>query len=80
MKHIAWYGILGGVLVGAVSMFFANQGNPSVQLLAGIITSIAYFAWGIAFHTAQKDLHAKVVIEYMLIAAIAIVLLFAILT
>lgn len=73
--HIFHFIILLCILGIGTAMFFYAQGNRSVQLLIGIITSVSYVIWGLVHHTMQGDLHRKVVIEYVLIGVIAILLL-----
>lgn len=63
--------ILGG---GAFTFWYA-AGNKTLQLASGIMTAIFYVAWGVIHHALQGDLHRRIVIEYTLIGAIAIVLL-----
>lgn len=60
-------------------MFSSARGNTALQLLVGLVTSIAYIAWGIIYHCLQGDFHRKVVIEYVFIGGIAIILLFIVL-
>lgn len=67
------------ILTMGVVTFFYAVGNRQLQLAVGIVTSLAYIFWGIIHHTIQKDLHPKVVIEYILIGTIAIVLLVTVL-
>lgn len=67
--------ILFCIVAGGLMAFFYVQSNASLQLTVGVITSITYVLWGIIHHAIQKDLYSKVVIEYVLMAAIAIVLL-----
>jgi len=66
------------ILFFGVFMFVTEQGNKPMQLTIGIVTSLAYAAWGIIHHMAQHDLHRKIVVEYTLIGVIAIVLLLTI--
>ena len=63
------------ILVGGVISFMSLVGNESAQLLIGIATSVAYACWGIIFHSIDHSLHRKVMVEYLLIAAIAIAVL-----
>lgn len=77
--HIVHFFILLLILAGGTAMFFIAQGNTGLQLAIGVVTSIAYVAWGIIHHAMQGDLHRKVVIEYVFIGSIAIVLLFIVL-
>ncbi len=63
------------ILAGGALTFWYAAGDTRLQLTAGVVTSIAYVAWGIIHHALQGDLHRNVVIEYILIGSIAIVLL-----
>lgn len=67
------------IFAGGLAMFLAAQGHTVLQLMIGVVTSVAYVAWGIIHHVMQGDLHRKVVIEYVLIGGIAITLLFIVL-
>lgn len=73
MKTHVWHlVVLGLILLGGGVTFFFVGGNSSAQLSVGIVTSLAYVAWGILHHSVEKDLHPKVVIEYVLIGLLAI--------
>ena len=61
--------------IGIVTFIFSS-GNAAAQLATGIITAIAYVCWGILYHAAKKDLYAKIVVEYVLIALISVIVLF----
>lgn len=73
--HIVHFFILLGILGIGVVAFFSAAGNSGVQLAIGVVTSVAYVVWGILHHATQGVLHKKIVVEYVLIAAIAILLL-----
>jgi len=77
MKHNRWIhtAVLFFILFGGAITFWYTTGDIALQLITGIVTSIAYVAWGIIHHALEGDLHRNVVIEYMLVGAIAIVLL-----
>ncbi len=79
MKHITHFLVLFILLGVGIGTFFYVRPNVASQLFVGITTSIAYVIWGLVHHAIQKDLHPKIVVEYMLIGAIAIVLLVTIL-
>ncbi|MEK7592696.1 MAG: hypothetical protein AAB508_04880 [Patescibacteria group bacterium] len=68
------YFVLVVMLLLSVWMFYLSQGNHGFQLIVGIITACLYVVWGIVHHSVIGDLHRKVVIEYVLIAAISIAL------
>jgi uncharacterized membrane protein len=63
------------ILGAGVLTFMVVAPNTTIQLVVGIITAAAYVLWGLIHHTIQKDLHQKIVLEYLLIGVIAIVLL-----
>lgn len=77
--HVLHFIVLLLILASGVGMFLAARGNTGLQLMIGIVTSVAYVAWGMIHHTMVGDLHRKVVIEYVFIGGIAITLLFIIL-
>lgn len=63
------------ILLLGLIMFYLNIGFPNRQLLVIILISFFYVMWGIIHHFLQGDLHPKIVVEYILIAIIAIMLL-----
>ena len=77
--HILHFIVLVFIILSGAAMFFMAQGNAFLQLTIGLVTSVAYIAWGIIHHMMQGDLHRKVVIEYVFIGLLAIVLLFIVL-
>ncbi|MBU1327446.1 hypothetical protein KKB64_03020 [Patescibacteria group bacterium] len=79
-SHAIHFAVLVGILVIGISAFLYAYGDRSMQLTVGILTSLAYLAWGIIHHALEKDLHWRIVLEYVLIAAIAVVLLMTIIS
>ena len=63
------------ILAGGALTFWYAQGNMKLQFAVGVITAVAYVIWGIMHHAKKGDLHARIVLEYILVACIAIVLL-----
>lgn len=63
------------ILAAGVFTFISVRPNTSLQLFVGIVTAAVYVLWGLIHHAMQKDLHQKIVVEYLLIGTIAIVLL-----
>lgn len=64
------------ILVLGTATFFMVRGNPTAQLVTGIIVSVAYIIWGVLHHAIDGDLHLKIVIEYILVGTIAILFLY----
>jgi len=73
--HVVHYIVLLAILLVGIGAFFSVAPDRNVQFIIGVLTSVAYALWGIIHHAVQKDLNQRIVIEYILIGAIAIVLL-----
>lgn len=70
--------VLAAILGLGVITFFSLAPNRSLQLLVGIVTTVAYVTWGLMHHAIEGDLYRKVVVEYLLIGAIAVIMLMTI--
>lgn len=77
--HIFHYLILLTIIVGGLGAFFSFRAYPMIQLLIGITTALFYVIWGIVHHFVDHDLSVKIVIEYLIVAIFAIVILWNIL-
>lgn len=77
-KHLLYYVFMAFLLSIGVLLGFHTSYNRQLQLLVLVITSVAYVVWGIFHHFLEHDINRKIVIEYLLIAAlgIAIVIFF----
>lgn len=73
--HILHYLVLAFILIGGTMTFWFVRPDTFLQLVVGIVTSLSYVLWGIIHHWLQKDLHQKIVVEYILIGVIAVILL-----
>lgn len=73
--HASHLMVLFAILVLGIAAFLYVSPNVTSQLYVGIATAVTYVAWGLAHHSMRGDLHQKIVVEYLLIGAIAIVLL-----
>lgn len=63
------------ILAGGALTFWYASGNTAGQLAVASVMTVTYVCWGIIHHVMKGDLHRNVVIEYVLIGAIAMVLL-----
>jgi hypothetical protein len=73
--HILHYFVLLVILAGGLGAYYYATPDTSLQFVIGIIIAVAYVIWGLIHHALQKDLHQKIVVEYILIGAIAVILL-----
>lgn len=67
--------VLIGILITGATAYVMLIGNKEMQIFIGILTSLAYVVWGLLHHGFRGNLHPKVVIEYVLIAVIAVILI-----
>ncbi len=76
MKHIhkGLFVILIVFSVMLSGLFYYFRGLPDKQFTVAIAAAAAYFFWGILYHKAKRDFHLKIMIEYFLIAIIALFL------
>lgn len=74
---ITWYLYLLLIVMLGVGLyfFFSFAGMPDRQFTIVIATAVGYVVWGTVLHTARGDAHPKIVIEYVLMAILAVVLL-----
>jgi len=61
---------LGLSLGGAGYLFLSHQ--PSLQVGVILLTGIFYIIWGAIHHAREQDWHLRVILEYVLIAGLAV--------
>lgn len=71
-QHIWYYA--GLVVVLSMCLYLISQALHDLNFVMGIaiFMSLFYVAWGILHHYIHHDVHAKVVIEYVLIGMLGI--------
>ena len=75
LLHLMHYLILVVILGIGLVLFWFFTGLPNRQYAVVIAISSLYFLWGIFHHLVEGDLHGRIVVEYLLIALMAVVLL-----
>lgn len=75
-KHYLYYLFLliMEALIGA--LIISSQGDRYMQLVYGLFAAIIYVVWGIIHHLINHTLHKKVVIEYLLMGAVGVSILY----
>lgn len=51
------------------------KANKDIQIFSSFLMCFGYIFWGILHHLSLKDLKTKIVIEYILFAAVVFVIL-----
>lgn len=77
--HLSHYLSLLVILNIGLGAFFFFRFNPAYQAGVMVVTSFAYILWGIIHHFLCEDLHIKVILEYLLIALLANLLVLSLL-
>lgn len=71
-NHIVYYFLLSAILLGGISLIFAASPDRQAQMMIVVGMGFSYVLVGIIHHLINHDLVAKIVIEYVLIAALGI--------
>lgn len=61
------------LLIGLWGLFWFDH-NQAVQMAIVISLGVSYVAWGIIHHMYHKDLHLKIIFEYLLVSIFAILI------
>jgi len=59
----------------SIWLFYLLAGFPDKQFALIILGAIFYFVWGVVRHLIKGDFHLKIMLEYLLIAILAVILL-----
>lgn len=68
-----YFTLLTVLLIGLWGIFWFTY-QPAMQMVVLISMAVAYVAWGIAHHREHRDLHPKIIAEYLLVATLAVLL------
>lgn len=77
--HTLHYLILITILTIGFGSVFVFSEKRNAQFLLGGLTAVLYVLWGVIHHYMEDDLNLKIVIEYTLIAALSVTILFSLL-
>ena len=78
-KHSLYYASLIAILTLGFLLAY-NNSNKTFQIGVVIATTFFYVLWGIMHHLLNHDLSAKIVIEYILIGAFGLTIIFFLLS
>lgn len=63
------------ILISGVLTFWGVSPDRALQTWVGAATTVSYVIWGVIYHALEGDMHPKVIAEYILVGAIAMVVL-----
>jgi len=79
-KHIGYYISLIAILSFGLILIFLTRSNILMQSFAILLTVAFYIFWGLLHHLLNHELTLRIVVEYILIGALGISILFFMLT
>ena len=74
-NHFFQYFVLLTILSLGFVSFVSSFGNRRLQFKIVVTTSFLYVVWGVVHHFLEKTLYPKIVVEYILVALLAVVIL-----
>ncbi|OGH20134.1 MAG: hypothetical protein A3D74_02545 [Candidatus Levybacteria bacterium RIFCSPHIGHO2_02_FULL_37_13] len=77
--HLGYYISLIAILAFGFLFVALASPNRGLQITASIFTTLLYVFWGIIHHMLNHDLHAKIVVEYVLIGVLGVTMIIFIL-
>lgn len=75
--HLLHYSVLVVMMNIAVGAFLFFSFDRIYQMIIVLVAGLAYVLWGIIHHQVNDDLHSKVIIEYVLVALLAELIIFS---
>ena len=74
-KHLPHYLPLLGIFAFGILAFILFSYDASFQLAVVVAIAVSYVIWGIIHHHLHRDLHPSVIVEYLIVAALGVVLI-----
>lgn len=71
MKELKSYLSLLTILVVGFCLYWLFNFNRQIQVWITVGLGSAYVLWGIFYHALKKELYLKIILEYLLVAAVA---------
>ena len=75
-KHFGYYLSLSAILLLGIILIVLTSPSIKLQSLVILFTVFFYILWGILHHLINHELSSRVVIEYVLIGALGLSILF----
>lgn len=55
-------------------LFWVFNYNRQIQMIIAVCLAIAYVTWGMVYHALGKELHWRIVLEYVVVAVVVSVI------
>lgn len=70
--HRAYYLLLAGMQAAGFVLVLFAKGDKQLVMMYVILSTCFYFVWALVHHYVNHDLHAKVVLEYILMSLLGL--------
>ena len=70
-KDLKYYLALIAFLSICLALFLIFNYNRQIQMGISLMMSTGYVVWGVVHHARRKELRPKIILEYVLIAVLA---------
>lgn len=77
-EHFSHYSVLVFILLFGILSFFYFQRYAQAQIFSILLTSTFYVIWGIIHHYLEKDLHPRIILEYLAVALLGFLVIWSI--
>ncbi|MEK7526328.1 MAG: hypothetical protein AAB546_02520 [Patescibacteria group bacterium] len=74
-RHVAHYTPLFGIFVCGILGFWLYSYDRKFQMAVAVAVAVSYVVWGAVHHYLHKDLYWEVLFEYVMFAAVGLVVL-----
>jgi hypothetical protein len=78
-EYLSHYLVLLAILGGGLFLFLFFSHSPQAQLQITFLIASTYLIWGLVHHYLKKDLNWLVVVEYTLVAAFSVMVIYTVL-
>jgi hypothetical protein len=75
-KHLGYYLSLSAILLLGLVLILLASPNLKLQSFVILLTVFFYILWGVLHHLINHELSVRIVIEYVLIGALGLSILF----
>lgn len=70
-KDLKHYLALIAFLSIGLALFLVFNYNRQIQMGIALVMAAIYVAWGVVHHSLKKEFHPRIILEYVLVAIVA---------
>lgn len=78
-KHLGYYLSFLAICFVSIFLIFHNNGDKNVVLLFVSLFAASYVVWGVLHHMVHHSVNLRIVVEYIVVAALGVAIIFFIL-